>query len=285
MIGGPAQPDGLPDTAWVVAGRGESLLVGPARALADHPDRRSVVSIDPSLADAPLGEAVAEHPVAESGLRSFTVSWYAAAQGRTTAVNPAGGNRVSWDPARCDVRLTPAKDAHLTSVHVRFVLRHLTTALLAADAGGRAIHAVTGRPTGGAGGVLAVAGPTTSGKTRLVNQLVVAGLLGEVVDDDCPVLAPGGALLTLVPRRYEVACAVRTPLRTLVLLSDGCTRPREIDQGRARAFLESTPVPWPAPWLPADERLPAPELPAGLRVVELPARDPGAYRFLLAGSS
>lgn len=187
----------------MIAGHGDTITVGPARSVGLLADRRCTVSIDDALAGETLGTQIATHDVAESGLRSFTVPWHRAGNGRTVAVNPAGGNRVSWDSDRMDMRLTPAKDGHLTSVYVRFVLRHITTDLLAADADGRSIHAVVAplSRSGGVDTVLAVVGRTTSGKTRLVNQLMVAGLLGEVLDDDCPVLIPGGELLTLVPRR------------------------------------------------------------------------------------
>jgi hypothetical protein len=170
--------------------------------------------------------------------------------------------------------VTPAPDSHVTDVHVRFVLRHLTTLLLEADLGGRSIHAVA---AASGPGLLAVAGPTRSGKTRLVNHLVAAGVVGEVVDDDCPVLAPEGILGTLVPRRYEVARAGCRPLHTLVLLTDDATGVGQVDVSEAHRFLERTATPWPAPWLPAAGPRVMPDLPDDLTVIVVPAQDEPAF--------
>jgi len=262
-----------PDAGWLVAGRGPAMVVGPERALADRPDIRGGVHLTEPIAD--LGPVVAERDVAESGVRSFVVPWHRSADGPTVAAHPVGGNQVSWradDPT--DLGVTPGPDAHLTSVHVRFVLRHLTTRLLEEDLGGRSIHAVA---AASGSGVVAVAGPTRSGKTRLVNHLVAAGLLGDVVDDDCPVLAPGGLLGMLVPRRHEVARAACLPMHGLVLLTEGTASVRRVDGATASAFLERTPRPWPAPWLPADGSRTLPSLPGELPVIAAPAQDESAF--------
>ena len=130
-----------PDTAWLVAGRGAAMLVGPERALAGHADIRGRVHLTEPVTD--LGAAYAERAVAESGVRTFVVPWHRQADGRTVAAHPVGGNQVSWHPdSPTELGVTPASDGHLTAVHVRFVLRHLTTALLEQDLGGRSIHAV-----------------------------------------------------------------------------------------------------------------------------------------------
>jgi len=280
-----------PDTSWAIAGHGEGMLVGPARALAGHSLLRTTLSMAEPVPAGELGDVIAERRIAESGLRRFVVTWHAGRDGRTVAVNPAGGNQVSWaEPSRDDIRLTAVAEAHLASVHVRWVLRHLTTTLLEADLAGRSVHAVTATLSGdaapGARRVLAVAGPTTSGKTRLVNQLIVAGLLDEVVDDDCPVVGADGSWTTLIPRRYEVARATRVELAGLLLLGDAVTEPCPLDPICAGAILERTPVPWPAGWLPTGERNPLPPLPAGVPMFEVPARDGDAYRAVLriAGS-
>ena len=157
---------------------------------------------------------------------------------------------------------------------MRFVLRHLTTRLLEEDLGGRSIHAVA---AAGGTGVLAVAGPTRAGKTRLVNHLIAAGLVGDVVDDDCPVLAPGGTLGMLVPRRHEVARAVYLPLRTLVLLTDDATAVRPADAATAHRFLGAHRGPWPAPWLPTDGVRALPALPDDVAVLVAPAQDESAF--------
>jgi hypothetical protein len=217
----------------------------------------------------------AELIVAESGVRTFVVPWHELPDGRTVAAHPIGGNQVSWrSNAPTDFGVTPAPDAHLTAVHVRFVLRHVTTTLLEQDLAGRSIHAVTAVA---GSGVVAVAGPTRSGKTRLVNHLVAAGLAGDVVDDDCPVLAPAGVLGMVVPRRYEVARASCLPLRTLVVLKDDVTGVRQVDVDTAHRFLEHTTRPWPVPWLPTTGPRVVPALPTDLTVVAAPAQDESAF--------
>jgi hypothetical protein len=262
-----------PDTEWLVAGRAAAMVVGPERALATRPDIRGRVHLTVPIID--LGPVLAEHSVAESGVRSFVVPWHQPANGRTVAVHPVGGNQVSWRAdAPTDLGVTPAPDGHLTAVHVRFVLRHLTTRLLEEDLAGRSIHAVA---AASGAGVLAVAGPTRAGKTRLVNHLIAAGLVGDVVDDDCPVLAPGGVLGMLVPARHEVARAVCLPLHTLVLLTDDAAGVRRADVDTAQRFLERTARPWPAPWLPAAAPRVVPDLPSDLNVIAAPAQDESAF--------
>ena len=134
--------------------------------------------------------------------------WHRLADGRTVAAHPVGGNQVSWRAdAPTDLGVTPAPDGHLTAVHVRFVMRHLTTQLLEEDLAGRSIHAVA---VASGAGVLAVAGPTRSGKTRLANHLIAAGLVGNVVDDDCPSWRAEGRSACSCPRgtrrRARPAC-------------------------------------------------------------------------------
>jgi hypothetical protein len=250
------------------------MMVGPERALATLPDIRGRVHLAQPVSD--LGPVSAEVTVAESGLRTFAVPWHTLPDGRMVAAHPIGGNQVSWDPGLpTDFGVTPVPDAHLTAVHVRFVLRHLTTTLLEQDLGGRSIHAVTAEVA--RSGVLAVAGPTRSGKTRLINHLVAACLVGDVVDDDCPVLAPAAVLGGLVPRRYEVARASCLPLRTLIVLTDHVTEARHVDVDTAHGFLERTPRPWPVPWLPATGPRVVPSLPTGLTVIAAPAQDESAF--------
>lgn len=267
-----------PDVAWLVAGRAADLVVGPERALATHPDVRGRVHLTEPVLD--LGPVLSEHRVAESGVRDFTVPWHQLADGRTVAAHPVGGNQVCWRAdASTELGVTPAPDGHLTAVHVRFVLRHLTTRLLEEDLAGRSIHAVV---VASGAGALAVAGPTRSGKTRLVNHLIAAGLVGDVVDDDCPVLAPAGTLGMLVPRRYEVARAVSLPLHTLVLLTDDATAVQRVDTAAAHRFLERTARPWPAPWLPADGPRAVPHLPDDRTVIVAPAQDESAFAAVAA---
>jgi len=261
-----------PDTAWLVAGRAAAMAVGPERALASHPDVRGRVHLAEPVPD--LGPVLTEHRVAESGVRSFTVPWHSLADGRTVAAHPVSGNQVLWRAdAPTDLGVTASSHGHLTAVHVRFLLRHLSTRLLEEDLAGRSIHAVA---AASGAGVLAVAGPTRSGKTRLVNHLVAAGLIGAVVDDDCPVLAPGGMLGMLVPARYEVVRAVCLPLHTLVLLTD-VTEVQHVDHATALGFLERTGRPWPAPWLPANVPSALPDLPADLIVIAAPAQDESSF--------
>lgn len=262
-----------PDRAWLVAGRGAAMVVGPERALAGHPDLRGRVHLTEPVAD--LGPVSAEFTVAESGVRTFLVPWHTLADGSTVAAHPVGGNQVSWRPgAPTDLGVTPSPEGHLTAVHVRFVLRHLTTSLLEEDLGGRSIHAVA---AAAGDGVVAVVGATRSGKTRLVNHLVAADLVGDVVDDDCPVLAPAGMLGMLIPARHEVARAGYLPLRILVLLTDGATEVQRADVDTAHQFLERTARPWPVPWLPAAGPRVVPALPADLTVIAAAAQDESVF--------
>lgn len=264
-----------PDRSWCIAGRGEALVTGPVRALGDRGDVRVRVELGEPVPEQDLGEPTRSIRVAESGVREFTVTWHEMGDGRTVARNPAGGNQVVWsEPTPTRLWFTPGPDALVTSVYQRFLIRHVTTTLLEHDLGGRSIHAVTAAL---GSGVLAVAGATCSGKTRLVNHLAGAGLVGRVVDDDCPVVAPGGRTATLVPRRYEVETATLQELRALVVLTEEVDEPRATDADRAHALLASIPVPWPASWLPGEPRPPLPPLPAGLAVIEAPAQRESAH--------
>lgn len=270
---------GDPDAAWCVAGEGADLVVGPERALGGRSDVRIRVAVREPIPPESLGPVVQELVVAESGVREFTVTWHEAREGEVVAVNPAGGNQVGWsEPSRDAFWLTPGRDALVTSVYQRFLLRHLTTVLLERDLDGRSIHATTA--TWG-GGVLAVAGPTCSGKTRLMNRLAGAELVGPLVDDDCPIITAKGHSASLVPRRYEVEAATLTDLRALIVLTDTVSTTQRIEPTRAHELLQAIPVPWPASWLPADPRPALPELPEGLPVVAVPPQDDAAHAGVL----
>lgn len=269
-----ARPAADSDQAWCVVGQGAGLTVGPERAFAGRADQRARITLREARPGADLGPATRTIPVMESGVREFEVSWHVRNPGETVAVNPFGGNQVGWASATFDSWwFSPGRDSLQSSVYQRFVLRHLTTTLLERDLDGRSIHAVTAAWDGG---VLAVAGPTRSGKTRLMNHLAASGLVGGLVDDDCPVLTPG-AIAALLPRRYEVERATLHELRGLILLTDEVQRPRAISISRAHDLLERTPVPWPASWLPAEDRPPLPPLQSALRVIEVPAQDESSF--------
>jgi hypothetical protein len=263
------------DSTWAVVGHGTNLLVGPWRALR-HSALEPRVHVTLLAHDTLVpGRQIRSVPVRESGVRDFDVLWSEGDNSTIVASNPAGGNKIAWSADQRRFWLTPARDAHLSSVHVRFVLRHLTTVLLGQDLAARAVHAVVGSLM--TGGALAVCGPTRSGKTRLVNRLLVDGVLDRVVDDDCPVLAAGARLHGAVPARYEIVRAWSIPLAGLILLDDATTSPREMSAVEAEAFLLRTPRPWPAPWLPNPDQTVAGGslLPTGLPVLALPMRDDG----------
>lgn len=265
------------DQTWCVVGRGAALTVGPERAFPDQVERRARIAVQEPLPEADLGPATRTIPVLESGVREFAVSWHDREPGEVVAVNPAGGNQVGWASATFDWWwFSPGHDPLQTSVYQRFVLRHVTTALLERDLRGRSIHAVTATWDGG---LLAVAGPTRSGKTRLMNHLAARGLVGALVDDDCPVLTPEG-IATLVPRRYEVEQATVGDLRGVILLTHEAQQPQEITTSRAHDLLDRTPVPWPAAWLPTEDRPPLPPLPQPLRVIEAAAQDEGSFEAI-----
>jgi hypothetical protein len=274
---GPSPAD--PDRAWCVAGQGPGLVVGPERSLGGRADVRVRVTVREPIAGDRLGKVVDEVHVAESGVREFTVTWHDLSDGTVVAANPAGGNQIGWsEPSRDAFWLTPGGDALVTSVYQRFLLRHLTTTLLERDLGGRSIHATT---AGFGAGVLAVAGPTCSGKTRLMNRLAGAGLVGRLVDDDCPIVTASGAIASLVPRRYEVESASLADLSALIVLSTAVGAPRRIEAARAQDLLRDIPVPWPASWLPADPRPGLPALPTDLPILEVPAQDDAAHAEVL----
>lgn len=262
------------DSTWAVVGDGADLVVGPWRALrASSATVRALVTVLPEDTLVP-GRETRRVRVAESGVREFEVVWADGPHATTVATNPAGGNKVAWSADRSRFWLSPAGDAHLSAVYLRFVLRHLTTEMLSQDLHARAVHAVAGSLRTPAGGVVAVCGPTRSGKTRLVNRLIVGGLLAGVVDDDCPLVA-GGRLHSLVPARYEVVRATTHQLAGLVLLDANSTEARRLDSDEAARLLRTTPRPWPAPWLPAGGEVDGPDLPSELPVVALPVRDDG----------
>lgn len=267
------------DRAWCIVGHGAGLTVGPSRAFDDRADLRARVDLGEPLPAEELGPRTRTISVKESGVREFEVSWHDRGLGETIAVNPAGGNQVGWASSTFDSWwFSPGNDPLQTSVYQRFLLRHLTTALLERDLDGRSIHAVT---AGWDGGVLAVAGPTRSGKTRLMNHLAVRGLVGALIDDDCPILT-GRTSATLVPRRYEVERTALHELRGLILLTDEVSRPHAITPSRAHHLLDTTPVPWPAIWLPAEARPPLPPLPPALPVLEAPAQDESCFDAVAA---
>ena len=255
------------DATWVVAGRGEELMCGPFRAMHAVEPRRASVTLLPPEVSLEMGEEVRRVEVRESGLREYVVTWHHGLDDPnvTIADNPAGRNQVAWSADRSRWWITNVDGGHVTSSHVRFVLRHLTTLSLVEDTGGHPVHAVTVQlPTGG---VLAIAGPTTSGKTRLANRLVAAGTTGGFVDDDCPVLTATDEALSLVPARHEVVRARRERVRGIVLL-----RPDPGVTVDAARFLAETPAAWPATWLPGPDAPPTTRSAAGVPVLELDHR-------------
>jgi hypothetical protein len=256
-------------------GVGSSLVVGPLRGLDGlDPVRATVTLLEPS-AELPLRGEIDQMRVAESGTRRFVVTWHecgARFDGNdgeiVVADNPAGGNRVAWTPSLDRFWLTASSSPQLSWVHARFVLRHLTTLALTADSGGRAVHAVTARLPDGR--LVVTAGPTQSGKTRIVNRLTAANVVSEIDDDDCPVLTNEGKVWTLMPTRYELRRARSGDLAGIVVLTEGHeVTPWAADQ--AAAFLSSTPVSWPAAWLPGGESSRV-SVPANVPVVAAPAR-------------
>ena len=262
-----ALPEPDLDRSWAVTGAGRDLRVGPLRALRDVEPRRAVVTLLPPGENLPIGEPVADVQVRESGVREFAVRWHEGpAADVVVADNPAGGNRVGWSTDGERWWVTDVDGGARAVVHLRFVLRHLTTICVAGDTGGRAVHAVTARLPGG--GVVAVAGATTTGKTRLVNRLIAAGIAGPVVDDDCPIVSSDGAVHSLVPARHEVVRAASERLAALVLLrADGVDAPED-----PAAFLERTPCPWPAVWLPSPPAQPLTSLPGTVPVLAVGQR-------------
>jgi hypothetical protein len=263
--------------SWSVAeGADGELQVGPTRAFGGRSLLATVGTARRGCGDAlDPGRPVAHHEVRES-TRSFTVAEHRF-DGFGGVRHPGGDNWIWWtdDRRRWLVEEQPTWPA--TWVHVRYVLRHIWTAGHAA-CGRPSVHATAAtRP--GADGWVVLAGPTRSGKSRLMNRLLAAGSLGECVEDDCPVVGPGDALRAVMPTQHEVR-STRVARAVGWILLDEAAPPDSVgpvDDQAAAAFLATTRPVWPLRWLPvldgAARRAgpPVPD-PAGRPALAVPAR-------------
>ena len=261
-----------PDSAWLVAGRAASLVVGPERALAGHPDIRGRVHLTEPVLD--LGPVLAEHRVAESGVRDFTVPWHELADGRTVAAHPVGGTRSLARRHADRARRQPCagRPPHLRPRAVRAAPPDHPAArggpgrsLDPRGRGGR-------RYRGGRGGRThprrqdpAGQPPDRSGPGRRRRRRRL------------PRPRAGGNPRDAGPQ------AARGRPRDLPTTPHAGAADRRRDAGgagrpvTAHRFLERTARPWPAPWLPTDGVRALPALPDDVAVLVAPAQDESAF--------
>ena len=259
--------------AWCARlGDGTDVWTGPEAAFGGGPaptHRVARLAVDALAPPATPGTAV---PVHESGAGSFSVEHHDLG-GWTGVWHPVGRNwvLVSSDGQRWAVGGSPSPAQ--SWVHVRFVLRHLVTAHLLARPRAQVVHAVAARHDSGGDPVVAVVGPTTSGKTRLVNRLVATGVLDEVVEDDCAVVADG-ALAGLFPTEHELRRLRVHPIGAVVALDETVDRVREGDLADVARWAAACQVPWPVDWLPGAPTRPSTPTPfaAGTTCIVAPIR-------------
>jgi hypothetical protein len=269
-----ADADPSADSWSLVEGADGELAIGPTRAFAGRPLVATVGTVRRGAWDGlDPGPVVAHHEVRES-TRAFTVTEHRVDGGGGGVHHPGGGNWIWWtdDRRRWAVEEQPAWPA--TWVHVRYVLRHLGTAWHAAR-GRPSVHATAATLPGG-GGWVVLAGPTRSGKSRLMNRLVVDGALGECVEDDCPVLGPGDEVRALMPTQHEVRSTRTGQVAAWLLLDEDATAVAPVDALTAATLLAETRPVWPLSWLPAIEDpaggAPVVPDPAGAPALTVPAR-------------
>jgi hypothetical protein len=269
---------------------GGELQVGPTRAFAGCPLVATVGTVRRGAWDGlDPGPPVAHHEVRES-TRAFTVPEHRF-DGFGGVRHPGGANWIWWtdDRRRWLVEEQPAWPA--TWVHVRYVLRHLWTAWHAAR-DRPSVHA-TAATVPAAPGWVVLAGPTRSGKSRLMNRLLAIGALAECVEDDCPVVGPGDALRTLMPTQHEVRSTRTGRAAAWLLLDERTASVTPIAAAEAAAFLAGTRPVWPLSWLPSIDGptghvatgAPATPDPAGSPALAVPVRsdaDDGAVAAVAA---
>jgi hypothetical protein len=263
-----------PGRAWGLELGGGTAFVGPLTAFHRHTPSVTVKVI--SSDDVSGGVLTGRTEVVESGA-AFAVDYYRF-DGLEGLFHRGGGNWILWNAYMTQFYVTEQASWPTTWVHVRFLLRHLIVSRLIERPGHHCLHAVVARgaedlgsdPTRG----LLVAGPSRSGKTRLVNRLIEGGVVEDVVEDDCPVIDDDWRMTSLIPTQHELRRPRHLDVAAVVLLDPEVDKPETAPAQVAAEFAVRTPTPWPAPWLPAaaPRRPEMAEVPPGLRVLRVSPR-------------
>jgi hypothetical protein len=247
----------------------------------------STVTLLPADWSPGLGRARERRNVRESAA-AFEVTYHDF-EGAAGLWHGGGHNWIVWSPEPIPRRLaiSGTADAARDWVHVRFLLRHLNTALLIGHARREPIHAVVGAIADrlGGGGLL-IQGRSGAGKTDFWQMLREAGLVVGMPEDDCAMIGPDWDAACLLPEPDRLLAAERIPIRAIVRLAEGGRDTGSIDGSSFLADASTTGVSWPATWLPAGDlrprptRLPPPTVPI-LRSGERPT-DTGAIDAVVA---
>ncbi len=251
---------------------GDDVWSGPAPSFGAGLAATHRVSLLAADALAPPGRGGTPVEVQESGAGTFVVVHHDF--GRWTGVwHPVGCNWLLVSDGGTRWAVTAGSTPAQSWVHIRFVLRHLVTAHLLARAGAQVVHAVAATHRRPHIGAVAVLGPSRTGKTRLVNRLVAAGVLGEVVEDDCGVVVEG-SLAGLFPTEHELRQLHIHPLAAVVALDDRVDAVADADRVQTASWAARCPVPWPAGWLPGTPSRPSRPVPllAGTACFVVPPR-------------
>ena len=237
------------DHSWGLSLRGAaSDGVGPVVAFGDvAPDL--TVTLAPGEA-VPKGTPEPPVEVVESAATFQVIPHRFARENLQGVWHPRGANWVVWRDDLRAVWVTHAASGAESWVHARFVLRHFAvTRLLERDGHGRA-HAVAASITGAPGSAVLVAGRSGSGKTRLMNRLLVDGHLGSCIEDDCAVIGPEWSLIAVLPAQREFVRPRRAVVRAVVWLDSRVDQPREASAVEGGGIFNAFPASWPAAWLP-----------------------------------
>lgn len=181
---------------------------------------------------------------------SFDVSYYTFG-GYQGLRHEGEGNWIFWNDDLTTFIVSGARDATRRWIHVRFLLRHLYVAGMIARPGYQCAHAVVAPLLSKHGNsAVMLVGPSGSGKSHLYRDLSASNFLGEWVEDDCAVLDPQCNAIYLIPQEKVARRAQHIPVVAAILLDETAKVAAEISEEDGKAFMESTPTPWPANWLP-----------------------------------
>jgi hypothetical protein len=250
-------------------------VVGPLVLITTPPDL-TVTVIAPE--DVPAGSAGKTVHIHENA-QQFDITYYEYA-GMRGLFHHRGRNWILWTTDLRHVFVARGTEEWArTWVYARFLLRHFIVAGLLQRPGYRRLHAVAGpladRGTGASqpGGLL-IAGPYLSGKTYLIEQLIAAGLVTELVEDDCAVISPDWEVYALLPAEHELRATRRLPVAALVCLDEAATTITPIAPEQAAHWAFSIQASWPVSWLPGASALDTTvgPVPTRLPCLRVPAR-------------
>jgi len=257
---------------WIVV-HGDEGYAAPLTADEASPAGAQLFSLipPPALPDVPPGETISVHENAQS----FDITYYdfGAYHG---LYHHRGENWIFWDHSTKHYAVSSAQG--LTDkawVNIRYIMRHTVVDGLLTTPGRRRLHAVTGILAGGADDGILIIGPYLSGKTVLLNTLIRAGVVSELVEDDCAVIDSSLVNFCLIPQRDEKRALRRLNIRAIVCLDKEITTPQAISAESALSWGVQIQASWPFFWLPHDSRIETtlhaapPDVPA-LRLPEKP---------------